>query len=185
MKKVAIVVGHWPTSIDGGAYNDDLKMSEFDFNNQLAPLLASKVREHGYIPIIVYRETYSLLPEQVNDTKADICISLHCNAFDSDPHGSEVLYHYSSTNGKRLAQAIQDNVVSCLQLPDRGIKPIDYDYEGGAGDKGGWLVEKTSMPCVIVEPFFIDSNSSLESAINKLDELADAMASGIDTYMDG
>lgn len=182
MKKIAIVVGHWPTAIDGGASNSDMGISEFDFNNQLAPKLAGKIREHNMIPVIIYRESYDLLPDQVNQTKADLCVSLHCNAFDSDPHGSEVLYYHASSNGKRLAQLIQEQVVSCLELPDRGIKPIDYDYTGKANDAGGWLVEKTNMPCVIIEPFFIDSNSSLTLALEKMDELASNMAKGIASY---
>ncbi len=182
MKKIAIVVGHWPTSIDGGAFNANMNMSEFDFNNSLAPKLAVRVREAGYIPIIVYRETYDLLPSQVNDTGADLCLSLHCNAFDENPHGSEVLYHHSSSKGKQLAQCIQNRVVECLGLPDRGIKPIDYDYVGGAGDKGGWLVEKTAMPCVIIEPFFIDSDESLKLALRKLDDLAKAIANAVTAY---
>lgn len=182
MKKVAIVVGHLPTSIDGGAYNSDIGMSEFDFNNQLAPKLAEKLREHNMIPVIIYRESYKLLPDQVNQTNADLCVSLHCNAFDSDPNGSEVLYYHASSNGKRLAQLIQEQVVACLGLPDRGVKPIDYDYTGKANDAGGWLVEKTKMPCVIAEMFFIDSNSSLTLALNNIDELASNMAKGIASY---
>lgn len=182
MKKVAIVVGHWPTSIDGGAYNKDMNMSEFDFNNQFAPILAEKLREQNLLPVIIYRESYDLLPEQVNQTEADLCVSLHCNAFDSDPHGSEVLYHHASSNGKRLAQLIQSQVVACLGLPDRGVKPIDYDYTGKANDAGGWLVEKTEMTCVIVEAFFIDSNSSLALALKKIEELASNMAKGIASY---
>lgn len=181
MQKVAIVIGHTPSG--GGAHNSNSQKSEYDFNNILAPLLADSLRRKNILPIILYRETYTLLPQQVNDTKADLCISLHCNASNKKTVGAEVLYHHSSKNGKKLAKLIVDQVAGCLGENNRGAKPIDYKHTGSKGDKGGWLVEKTAMPTVIVEPFFIDNDKSLQVATEKRGELANVIASAIKTYL--
>jgi N-acetylmuramoyl-L-alanine amidase len=41
------------------------------------------------------------------------------------------------------------------------------------------------MPCVIVEPFFIDSDASLELANHKFEELAEAYVTGIKQFIKG
>lgn len=180
MKKVGLIVGHKPNA--KGAVNKNSGITEFDFNSQLAPLIAEKLMEKGYDPVIIYRDTYSGLPTKVNNINPDIAVSLHCNAFNSTASGSEVLYYYKSTKGKLLAECLQKELVHIMAESDRGVKPIAYSYVGKAGDKGGWLVQKTSMPVVIAEPFFIDNNASLRRAQTKLKFLADAYAKGIDNY---
>lgn len=159
-------------------------MTEFEFNKPLAFMIAAKLAEAGHTPEVVYRDSsYSKLPNKVNDSMALIAVSLHCNAFDTDPHGSEVLYYKKSSKGKLLAAEIQKEVVSCLGLKDRGLKPCDYDHVGKTGDRGGYLLKYTNMPCVIVEPMFIDSDSSLELATENKPRLAKAIAKGILNYI--
>ena len=182
MKKVALVIGHKESS--PGAVNDELGVTEFAFNEPLAYSIAEKLRLESIEPFIVYRDTYGALPEKVNDTGADICISLHCNAFNDNPNGTETLYFKGSSKGAQLAWFMQREVVDCLGTKDRGLKPCTYDHVGKAGDRGGWLLAKTSMPCVICEPFFIDSLESLNNAQSKFEQLADAYVSGIKEYFE-
>lgn len=184
MKKVAIIIGHSEES--QGAANRNSGMTEFLFNEPLAHLIATKLITAGYEPLVIYRgESYSSLPGDVNKTGADIAVSLHCNAFNNDPNGTETLYFKDSQKGFLLASCVQEQIVKCLGLKDRGIKPCKYKYVGKAGDRGGYLLEKTSMPCVIVEPFFIDSDTSLELASLKIDELAQAYTKGIQNFIKG
>lgn len=184
MKKVALVVGH--SSNAGGASNTKHGVNEFQFNKRLAALVKIELEELGINSVICYRETnYNELPGQVNETKADIAVSLHCNAFNENPNGSEVLYYAMSVKGHDLAASMQAEIVKCLGLKDRGLKPCVASYKGKAGDRGGYLLQNTSMPCVIVEPFFIDSDSSLELALCKFSELAEAYATGISKYIGG
>jgi N-acetylmuramoyl-L-alanine amidase len=68
---------------------------------------------------------------------------------------------------------------------ESGLKPCVAFYKGKAGDRGGLLLQKTSMPCVIVEPFFIDSDSSLELAQERFDDLVKAYALGIKNFLEG
>ena len=184
MKKVAIVVGHLPT--DRGAYNKTHKMGEFDFNNEMAPMVARHLRLMGMLPVIIYRDTYTKLPGNVNaamDYKGDsVCLSLHCNAANGKPNGTEVLYYHKSRNSERLASLLLEEITNCLGLKNRGLKPVNYEYQGSHNDRGGYLLKKTAMPAVIVEPFFIDSDSSLELALSKMDDLAKAYAEGCARY---
>lgn len=182
--KIAIVIGH--SERNQGAVNDTYNVSEYAFNKPLAFMIGTILANAGHTPIVVYRDsTYSKLPIDVNKTGASLAISLHCNAFNDDPHGSEVLYYTKSTKGKALAGSIQAEVVKCLGLKDRGLRPCDYDYIGKAGDRGGYLLKYTNMPCVVVEPFFLDADSSLELAEAKKPELAQAIANGIINYIEG
>jgi N-acetylmuramoyl-L-alanine amidase len=184
MAKIALIIGH--SMQDGGAYNKTHRVSEFQFNTPLAQEVAEMLKMEGHDPVVIYRDcSYSKLPSKVNATGAALAVSFHCNAFDTNPHGSEVLYFKGSNKGLLLASAIQERVVSCLKLPDRGIKGCVAAHVGKAGDRGGYLLEKTSMPCVIVEPFFIDSDSSLELANSKFELLAEAYTQGIVSFIKG
>lgn len=181
MKTIALIVGHKHNS--PGAVNGINGVSEFEFNNELTSIVAYHLQQSpGFVPVIIYRDTYSGLPAKVNATEADIALSFHCNAFDDNPHGSETLYYHKSVKGKLLAQCIQKNVVGCLGTKDRGIKPKKWDHIGTKGDRGGLLLRQTAMPCVIIEPFFIDAIESLENAMENKHELARAISNGIKQY---
>jgi len=182
MKRIALIIGH--SSKSPGATNDKYGVSEYEFNKPVAHSVAEKLKLEGFDPVIIYRDcSYSDLPIKVNLTNADIAISLHCDAFDEDPHGSETLYYNGSSKGELLAHCMQREVVKCLDLKDRGVKSCVAAHEGKAGDRGGHLLKGTKMPCVIVEPFFIDSDSSLELAQYKFEGLAEAYTAGVVRYL--
>lgn len=181
--KVALIVGHKASS--QGAVNASMGTSEFEFNNRLASKVALRLATDGRFDLeVVFRDTtYAALPAKVNATGATIAISMHCNAFDTRVSGSEVLYCRGSVEGAKLARGLQREIVDCLGATDRGIKPIRGKHKGSKGDLGGLLVSKTTMPCVIVEPFFIDHTSSLIRALDRIEDLADAYADGITGYL--
>lgn len=178
---VALIIGH--SQDDQGARNKTSNISEFMFNSYLAEIIQHELKSKGYIVHTIHRDSgYGDLPRKVNETKVDIAISLHCNAFNNIAHGSEVLYYNGSENGRHLAGFIQEYVVFTLGTENRGLKPCEYDYVGKTGDKGGYLLKYTSMPCVIVEPFFIDCDESLHLAQCKFRELAHAYVCGVRDY---
>lgn len=182
-KKVALIIGHSKKS--GGAHNIKHDVSEFEFNEALAWLVHIQLKTFTDIESeVVYRKTtYQNLPYEVNKTGADIAVSMHCNAFDSNPHGTEVLYYSGSVKGKKLALAMLKQVVACLKTQNRGVKSITGSHKGRAGDRGGHLVMATHMPCIIVEPFFIDNDGALENAVQKIAMLALAYADAIEEYL--
>ena len=159
--RVALVIGH--SQKRQGAYNQLYKMSEFKFND----MVAHNIEEFGGIDgiTLVYRDSYKDLPDQINRLGPEIIFSLHCNAFNTQASGTEVLYYHTSKMGKLIAGITQNHIVSALELPDRGIKAKKEE------DRGGYLLRYTDAPCVIVEPFFIDNNDDYRKVRGRLDKL--------------
>ncbi len=169
-KLCALVIGHKKRS--PGAVNDRLKITEFDFNDDLAVMIERKIR---FTEIQrVYRRTYRELPGDINALEPDFVVSLHCNAFNRKASGTEVLYYHRSLRGKKMARIIQKHLVGFLKLPDRGIRPKT------AEDRGGYLLRYTHAPCVIAEPFFIDNDDDLRKALSDKEGLAETYAEAID-----
>ncbi len=172
MKSVCIIVGHKATS--GGAANTVTQLSEYDYNNPVASKLAELLHRQNIRPIIMYRDSYTKLPSEVNHLNPDYCIELHCNAAANlSAQGAETLYWHSSTRSKALAKRIQTAVAGLFGEADRGIKPIT------ASENGAHLLKGTSMPCVIAEPFFISNHDSLAKAIVLREQYANVLAGAI------
>ena len=147
-------------------------LTEFDFNEHLALGIEKKVQKTEIQR--VYRRTYKELPDDINALDPDFIVSLHCNAFNGKASGTEVLYYHKSENGKKMAEILLEHLVEHLKLRNRGIKPRT------AEDRGGYLLRYTKAPCVIAEPFFIDSDDDLARAQEDLDGLALAYANTIE-----
>ena len=175
MKRVCIDVGHTPTK--SGALNDKTGVSEYSQNLKLSNLLAERLHRLQMIPGVVYRETYSGLPELINQTNADICISVHANAATTAAAtGTETLYCASSVRSKKLADIVQSYMIAALDLRDRCIKPLHLS------DRGGSLVAKTIMTHVIIEPYFLSNDNDLRIANDRMDLLAINIAEACDEY---
>ena len=174
MGKVAVVIGH--SEKQQGALNQSFGISEYHYNKGLANLLEQELESIGLDCVVIERETLSDLPHKINNTKADICISLHCNAFNRSVSGCETLYYLNSSKGKKLAELVQAASLSVLDNRDRGTKEIT------STDRGGFLLRHTRMPCIISEPFFIDSDSDYILAMDKQAELAKAYAQAIKMF---
>lgn len=160
--KIAIVIGHKESS--GGAYNKKAGINEFTYNEILASYIHTNINSD-----IVYRNSYRDLPDEINELNPDYIISLHCNAYNKQVSGTETLYYHSSKRGKQLATLLQEEVVDCLRLNDRGIKPKHSE------DRGGYLLRYTNAPCVILEPFFIDNDNDFLVGMNNIENLGDAI----------
>jgi len=169
--RVALVVGHKKES--QGACNHT-GICEFMYNKALVNMIASQLKDIEYV--IMYRDSYDMLPEQINYLEPDIIISFHCNAYNTRVSGSEVLYYHSSEKGKELAYQLQNILIDTLDLPDRGIKPKH------AEDRGGYLLRYTNAPCVILEPFFIDNDMDMKVGNEKIAILANNIAKFINAY---
>jgi N-acetylmuramoyl-L-alanine amidase len=163
MKRCALVVGHKPDK--PGACNETYNVCEFNFNDNLIDSimesLVDPIDPHGGIDLVkVLRKTYSNLPNEINELNPDFVVSFHCNAFNKKASGTETLYYHTSERGKKIAQKFQDNMVTVLHLPDRGIKGKRVE------DRGGHLLRYVKAPCILIEPFFIDNDSDFERITN-------------------
>jgi N-acetylmuramoyl-L-alanine amidase len=169
-KLCALVVGHKKSS--PGAGNDRAGINEFEFNEDLAIRIEKKT-ENSKIQR-VYRRTWRELPSDINGLDPHFVISLHCNSYNGQTSGTEVLYYHKSKVGEGIATILQGHLVEFLGLRDRGIKPKTSE------DRGGHLLRYTRSPCVIAEPFFIDNDQDLARARKDLEGFAGAYASAID-----
>jgi len=168
-KRCVIAIGHRRKS--PGALNVMTGLSEFIFNETLAHDIKQKCTDVEII--ILYRHTYRKLPADINAKEPDFIISLHCNAFNTEASGSEVLYYHNSQKGKHHAEILQHHIVMALGLKDRGIKAKHVE------DRGGYLLKETDATCNIVEPFFIDNDDDLRRAIDNKQGLVDAYVNAI------
>ena len=166
----ALVIGH--KKLSPGAVNSKFEISEFAFNEDLSLRIEKLVRTADIQRI--YRRTYRELPDDINNLNPDFILSLHCNAFNGQVSGTEILYHHKSQQGRKFAEIAQKHLLNCLGLKDRGLIPRD------AEDRGGFLLRYTKAPCIIAEPFFIDNDDDLALALDKIEELAGAYAAAIE-----
>ena len=172
MKKVALVVGHKPSS--KGAHNKTHDVWEFDFNNELVKKVAKELTDGWFDkvePVIIYRDTFKDLPDKINAENPDFIVSFHCNAFNGKASGTEVLYYHTSKNGKKMAEILQKHLLK-LGFKDRGILPRT------AEDRGGYLLRYTKAPCVIAEPFFLDNDAEYTAV--DVDDLVEYYAEAIE-----
>lgn len=109
-----------------------------------------------------------------NAEGADLFVSLHCNASPNVlAHGTET--YYLSQQAKSLAEAIHAGLVS-LGLRDRGIKRNKF-----------YVLRHTEMPAVLVEVGFVTNpdDAAKLASVDWLNKAADAIAVGIQKYMQG
>lgn len=115
--------------------------------------------------------------DTANKRKADIYLSIHCNAIASPAwRGAQMFYHSPSAESKRLAVTIQNEVAAQLKNTDREPLPADY-----------YTLREAKMPSVTVELGFL-SNPEEEKLLND-DEYQSRMAwaiySGVVKYFAG
>lgn len=171
--KVALVIGHKVNS--PGACNKTYGICEYQFNKELTCLVENNVEETTSITAdrVFRKTTYSNLPEEVNNLNPDLIVSFHCNAFNEEVSGTEVLYYHTSSKGRLCAEEFQKGIVATMGLKDRGIKGITSE------DAGGYLLCNTKAVCVLLEPFFIDNDYDFETAVGNKDGLVDAITNSI------
>lgn len=85
----------------------------------------------------------------IRKNNADLVISIHQNSYTSaDIYGAQCFYHTNSTEGKKLAATIQNQIItSTNQTKIRQIK----------GNNDYYLLKHSSIPTVIVECGFLSN----------------------------
>jgi N-acetylmuramoyl-L-alanine amidase len=163
--RVALVVGHSLTS--KGACNKNASLCEFDYNSRIVTKLHDSLINTIDV-VTIYRDEYSKLPDDINNHNPDLILSFHCNAFNEEVSGTEILYYHKSKLGKVLAFDLQQKIANTLNLPNRGVKACCIE------DRGGYLLKYTKAPCLIIEPFFIDNDKDLKCALDNEEKLIDS-----------
>ena len=172
--KVFLNPGHAPNgNPDPGAVNSALDLRECDIAKTIADLVEGYLNAAG-VQVVGNLQSDSLgeITDTANASGADIFVSIHCNAFNACARGTEVEVYPSSTEGRKLAECVQNQIVTSLGTVDRGIKDRPNLY----------VLKHTDMPAVLVETAFIDNGEDAELLIKRQDEFARAIARGITDY---
>ena len=177
MSKVFVNPGHCP-GIDSGAVNPNSGLQEADVALAIGDLVAEYLTDAGcevqllQSDNLMYDGEGPCVCQTANDWQADIFVSIHCNAANTDARGTEVEIYPGSDASSKLGQCIQSQIVDSLGTTDRGLK-----------ERPGLCVLKhTDMPAVLVETAFIDNDDDANLLTNNQDDFARAIARGITDY---
>ena len=90
----------------------------------------------------------------IDETAPALMVSIHQNSYPEEyVHGAQVFYYSGSTQGKRLAESIQTELVGRVDPENkRQVKANDSYY----------LLKKTGIPIVIVECGFLSNGAEAE-----------------------
>ena len=158
---------------DPGACGCGLR--ECDVALNIGKLVAKYLRDVGYdVKVYQFDGLYEIC-DASNYWNADLFVSIHCNA--GGGTGCETFYYESSSKGRKLAAAIQNQLVKSLPLRDRGLKT----KIGGGYDIV--VTKYTDCPAVLVETAFIDRETDALLLRNRQDDFAKAIARGVTDYV--
>lgn len=119
--------------------------------------------------------------EFANQTSARLFVSIHYNSAPSaKAEGIEVFYYNSkenkdrTTQSKKLAQAVLDNVIKNTQTKSRGVKHGDLA-----------VIRQTTMPAILIECGFLTNSNEMEKIKDPqyLKRLAWGISQGINQYL--
>lgn len=114
--------------------------------------------------------------EIINQSNADIAISIHQNSFQQESSkGAQVFYHVSSEQGHILAEKLQEALITYADPENhRAAKSNDSYY----------LLKKSTCPLVIVECGFLSNSVEAERLCSNdyQDTLSQAIIYGIAAY---
>ena len=140
-----------------------------------------------------------------NAASASVLLSIHFNAFD-DPSvgGAETFYDSArpfAAENKRLADDVQNAVVSAVGSTDRGVWTDDQVVGPALTTSGslyghlielgpaetGWVDNPSRMPGALVEPLFLtnDAEARLAASASGQDRIAVALKNGLEKYLGG
>lgn len=134
-------------------------------------------RVEQYLQAVGYKVKtfqYDGLQEICNDAnafKADLFISIHCNAATGNAKGTETYWSGFSESSHRLASKIQLQLVGSLPLVNRGVKSASF-----------FVLKNTDAPAVLVETAFIDNEDDAKLLRDREDDFARAIARGVTDY---
>ena len=174
--RVFLNPGHAPDgNPDPGACGYGLR--ECDVAKNVADLVAGYLIAAG-VEVVVNLQSDSLheVVSSSNRAGADVFISIHCNACNGMAQGTEVWHYYSSDEGEKLAQCIQNQIVDALGTVDRGVKGAKPNVNGL------YVLSNTDAVAVLVELAFIDHVGDAELLNSRQDEFARAIARGVTDY---
>ena len=156
-KKIILDAGHSP--LVKGKQSPDGSYHEFEFNLDIVNRMYKILTQYPVDTVIVDCSNANATTElvtlikKINDEGADICVSIHSNAFGTDwndANGWEIFTYKMQGESLQLAEKIHAKM-PILGLTDRGIKDGSHLA----------VIRDTSMPCVLIETGFHTNKNDL------------------------
>lgn len=113
----------------------------------------------------------------INDTKPDCVVSIHQNSYHEEyVKGAQVFYYGSSEGGKKLAEKLQEKLISYVDPENHRQAKANESY---------YLLKKTEVPIVIVECGFLSNweEAKMLQEDTYQNKIAWAVAMGILSYL--
>jgi N-acetylmuramoyl-L-alanine amidase len=171
MPKIFINPGHAP-GIDPGAVSPDTGLQEADVVLKVGKLMKKYLDDIGYQTYLVQNDSLGYICREANDWGADLFVSIHCNSAENrSAHGVETWLYAGSVQGRKLAQAIQNQIIDNIPINDRGLKT----------STGLYVLRNTDMPSALVELGFLSNTTDEKMLADEYyqDEFAKALARAI------
>lgn len=189
--RIFINPGHAPNGVpDPGAVNITYGLKEAILVKEISVLVEKYLRDACCETYLLQSDnlrngydddlSQPCIVNEANRYGADLAISIHLNAYNSNAHGCECICFARGSEGEALADCIQQRLVYNLGNTDRGIK---YE-EDKPKDKRLSFIMQTNMPAVIVEPGFLDNDAEAELIVNNIDAISRAIACGVTDYLE-
>jgi len=176
MAKVFINPGHDPATLAGTDGYDPgacgCGLQENLVAADIGALVAKYLEAAGCEVMLLQDESLSGIVDASDDYGADVFVSIHCNAFNGEAHGTETHAYFNSADGVELAECINRQIVDSIDIVDRGVRT-----------SGFYVIRWTAAPAVLVETAFIDNPGDAELLRTQTDEFARAIARGVTDYL--
>ena len=112
-----------------------------------------------------------------NEAKADAFVSIHCNSsINSSDHGVETWCRFPNSDGEKLAESLQKELISSNYSTDRGLK---YESNGSLG-----VLRLNNSVSALIELGFLSNSSDIKFITSESgqDVCANSIAKGILNY---
>lgn len=188
-KTVVVDPGHGGMDPGKIGIND---VEEKEINLEISLMLRDKLEKQG-IQVVMTRETdQGLYDEDSSNKKVQdlqrrveliheeqpVCVvSIHQNSYpDASVKGAQVFYYEDSTDGKKLAEELQNALIAQVD-PE--------NHRQAKGNTTYYLLERTDVPLVICECGFLSNPEEAELLTDQAyqETLTDAIVSGILEYL--
>ena len=188
-KTVVVDPGHGGMDPGKIGIND---VEEKEINLEISLMLRDKLEKQG-IQVVMTRETdQGLYDEDSSNKKVQdlqrrveliheeqpVCVvSIHQNSYpDASVKGAQVFYYEDSTEGKKLAEELQNALIAQVD-PE--------NHRQAKGNTTYYLLERTDVPLVICECGFLSNSEEAELLTDQAyqETLTDAIVSGILEYL--
>lgn len=175
--------------IDAGHGGDDIgaqvkNIQEKALALQTATLVKRYLHEKGY-RVILTRSRDAFLPLKkrtaiANDTKSNLFVSIHFNAYKStQPHGIEIYYYnrgerWRQNASKKLADIVLRGMIEATGAKNRGVKYGNFH-----------VIRETHMPAILIEGGFITNFKEYSnlSDTGYVEKMSKSIAVGIEQYL--